>query len=307
MIRMQSSKYADHFSGRNLALDEDDLQRLKRVLEAAELAQVSREPTQQGPDEEGSQGTIGEPSTFFQHCMQRLEKTVAALSHGLVRREFGESPFDSPVVSYAAHRAINDNGGWVPANQFTSLVSALIHCMQLWLASYCMSALPSAEVNKSFTLEGLLRKECSQFLVNSSRSPIAELSYWRLMAGLTKNDSVTPPTTSVSDDHKVVTHRDLTMQLVDWRQSLQQLISEATELLDEKLLFGLHGVPKFPLWRLQDDASDRRPGKSFLDCARNQLHAAENWLIRQIQATSQLFDRFVRSDSDTHAVGLDAD
>ena len=54
--------------------------------------------------------------------------------------------------------------------------------MQLWLALHYFGRLSPVEGHSgALSLEELIREECNRHLVNTSRGPVAELSYWRLL------------------------------------------------------------------------------------------------------------------------------
>lgn len=225
---------------------------------------------------------------------QQLRQAVTRLSIGLVRQQYGGDIFDSPIVSFAAMRALGDHGGWLRGDQFTGVLSALIHCSQLWLACHCIGLHPEAQ-SDSLALDQTLKVECGLYLLNNKRGPVSELSYWRLMAGLKTNDSVRPPTTLINDAGTTITHRDITLTIQAWRDSLQRLLGEARDILDGTLLLGLSGVPRHTPAMLQDDMGDCRPGQSFVGCRQNGLEVVENWLAKQVRASPDLRAQFLQS------------
>jgi hypothetical protein len=79
--------------------------------------------------------------------------------------------------------------------------------MQLWLALHYFGRLSPVEGDSGgLSLEELIREECNRHLVNTSRGPVAELSYWRLLTEKARNDTVTHPITTVSPDLTEVYH-----------------------------------------------------------------------------------------------------
>ena len=121
------------------------------------------------------------------------------------------------------------------ANQFTGVLSGLIHCSQLWLACHCLSLHPPEAEQDVEAIHRIFKTECGLYLVNNTPSPVSELSYWRLIAGVKTNDTVRPPTTVINDDATAITHRDVTMDIQAWRDCLQTLVTKSTELLDDAL------------------------------------------------------------------------
>ena len=79
--------------------------------------------------------------------------------------------------------------------------------MQLWLALHYFGRLSPVEGHSgALSLEELIREECNRHLVNTSRGPVAELSYWRLLTEKARNDTVTYSITTVSPDLTEVYH-----------------------------------------------------------------------------------------------------
>ena len=112
-----------------------------------------------------------------------------------------------------------------------------------------------------------------------------------------------PPTTLINEDGTSITHRDVTLSIPAWRASLQQLLSEAREILDGTLLLGLAGVPCYLPAMLQDDLGDTRPGRSFVTCSRNNLETVDDWLTKQIRSSAKLRKRFLQAEPDSSSVG----
>ena len=166
--------------------------------------------------------------------------------------------------------------------------------MQLWLLAYCVR---KWERNRSSDvhLEHIVREQCQQFLVNTNSSPIAELSYWRLLTWTASNDAVRHPVITINNDCTQISHRAITLGIEAWREGLRAMLVSASELLKNTLLLGLDEAPHYPVSMLVDNPSDLRPGKSFLDDPRNELHAVQDWLFRQLQADSQVRGRFFKA------------
>ena len=70
------------------------------------------------------------------------------------------------------------------------------------------------------------------------------------------------------------------------------MLDMASELLRDELLFGLDDVPHYSIAPLVDSPTDLRPGQSFLDDFRNELHAVRDWLFERLQADLGLRHRF---------------
>ena len=196
------------------AIDGDILEELAAVVTHAEDTLDARREGNTNPRSPSSikSGRDSDPedqglARASVRCFRALRQAVTRLSTGMVRQQYGGDIFASPIVSYAALRALADHGGWLPSDRFTPILSGLIHCSQLWLAAYCIGRHSEAR-SDLLALDQTLKVECGLYLLNNKRGPVSELSYWRLMAGLKNNDSVRPPTTLINADRTKITHRD---------------------------------------------------------------------------------------------------
>ena len=220
-----------------------------------------------------------------------LIDTVDRLSIALVRQLRYQDPFSLCVVTYCATWALNKHGAWVHAADFRPFLSGMIHCMQLWLLSYCLHQ--HRRQSPQPTLQDFVRDQCQLHLINTTSGPIAELSYWRLITRAARNDAAHPPVTTITDNCMQVNHGDIELRLPAWRQALQALLREAISILDTDLLFGLGGLIDRPADSLQDNMAELRPGQCFLDDPRNGLHAVRDDVVNQLLKTPELRLRFV--------------
>ena len=222
-----------------------------------------------------------------------LRDAVDQLSMSLVRQEHDRSQFQCGVIAFAAFLTLTPSGAWVSAADFGSTLSGLIHCMQLWLLGYCLWEFPNLSTPTS--LQQFFLEECQRFLLNTTATPVAELSYWRLMSRTASNDSIQMPITTVSTDLSQVSHSSIVLQLDDWRVKLRQLLDHASQTLNDILLFGLHAIPVYPVSSLFDNFADHTPGHCFLDAPTNGLHAVQDWLFHRIRQDTTLQKRFFKT------------
>ncbi|KAI4264672.1 MAG: hypothetical protein L6R42_000232 [Xanthoria sp. 1 TBL-2021] len=199
-----------------------------------------------------------------------LYKEVQELSYYLVRFRFEGSSFTSPLVGFMALNALDHQGAWIAAHNFTSFISGVIHCMQLWLLGYRYLHVGDSAGQQSL-LEESVRTECRQYLVNTTATAAAELLYWRLLTWTASNDTVHHPVTTMNADCTQVNHSGIELNIDSWRGALRELLGSAEDLLAESLLLGLDNVPIYTASTMYDTPSDTRPGKSFLDDPRNRL------------------------------------
>lgn len=90
-----------------------------------------------------------------------LSTTIAQLSVYLVRFEYEESPFASPIIGFIALNTLESNGAWIAAHNFTFVISGMIHCMQIWLLGYHYAT--KAQSSPPALLQVLVREQFQRF------------------------------------------------------------------------------------------------------------------------------------------------
>lgn len=142
----------------------------------------------------------------------KLIEEVKEVSIMTVRYLHSGNAFQCAVVRDCAFQALRSDGSWTPAQLYSPFLSGMIHCMQLWLILYCFESTEKLD-SDSGHLEDLVHVECNQHLVNTTRSSIAELSYWRLMSRTASNDTVTHSVTYLNEEQTIVNHLHLEMNI----------------------------------------------------------------------------------------------
>ena len=224
-----------------------------------------------------------------------LRVAVDRLSIALVQQYSDGSAFSLYVVAYSATRTLDKHGAWYAADEYRPFLSGMIHCMQLWLLSHCLQQ--QMRQDPPSTLQDLVRAQCQLYMVNTTPGPIAELSCWRLLCHAARNDNPRPPVTTLTDDCMVVNHADVELRLPQWRKALETLLREAANILNDTLLFGLQGLADYPVESLHDNMAERRPGLSFLDDPRNQLHTVRDNVLQHLFSQPDLRRRFFLAEA----------
>ena len=149
---------------------------------------------------------------------RRLLHAVIELSATLIRQKYKSDAFQCSVISFTGLHVLNRHGAWMVDANYAPFLSSIIHCIQLWLLEVCISECNDSPDFKS--LQKYVETQCRRFLININSCPISDLSFWRLQAWATRNDSVRAPFITVSPDRMQVTHHLVVLKLPIWREVL---------------------------------------------------------------------------------------
>ena len=226
------------------------------------------------------------------HAIELLQ-TIDEFFIALIRYRWEQFFFNNFVIEFVVLHTLNEEEVWIFVKNFFSRINDWIHCMQLWLLIYCVR---KWEKKRSFdvNLKQIVREQCQQFLVNTNFNLIVELSYWRLLIWIVNNDVVRHSIIMINDDCTQINHRTITLSIETWREELRAMLVSISEFLKNILLLNLNEVFHYSIIMLIDDSNDLRFEKNFLDDLKNELHAIQNWLFRQLQTNSQVRDRFFK-------------
>ena len=273
--RILTAKYLDVQSKINHSLRE--LKRLAETLHAVNKLELSLVECLNMFEVEFESDLSDDSSTSVQSLRLDAQTFIQAVDNlfiALVRYHWQDSSFGSLVVGFAALHILNEEGVWIPARNLSSRLSGWIHRMQLWLLCYCLRKKKRFEFEDE-KLQDIVRAECQHYLINTCFSSIAELSFWRLLIWTVSNDIVRHSVITINDNCTRVSHATITMNIEKWRAGIYFMIDTVIELLKEELLLGLDASHYF-IVMLIDSSTDLRPGHSFLDDLRNELHAVRN-------------------------------
>ena len=261
-------------------------------LEYKDCYQIAPSSPLNSGDSSADEVAAEKEATLIAHAAA-LSNAVFCLSSELTMVELPRDSFSSPVVAYSAIRTLSPTGAWKSSHEFSLFLSSMIHCMQLWILCQCLDEEEDMQKwEASPSLFSLVKDKCNSFLVNTSSSPIAELSYWRLLTRSVGNDSVWHLVTTLNDNCTRVSHMQIDLSLDCWRSALQNVLRQAGDILDSNLLLGVEEVPLFLLTCLHDSPSNHSPGQSFLNDSRNNLGEIKDWLFARLHSSTDLQGRF---------------
>ena len=271
-----------------LLYPDDDIQ--SRVDDMAEALQELRVANTHDASIEDCIGSSKYRTSPLPLHAKTLVDAVSVLSTDLVRQTRRQDPFSLAVVAYSSLYTLNQDGAWKAASEFRPFLSAMIHCMQLWLLDHCIRH--CEEISPALDLSDYAAEQCRLHLVNTSGGPMAELSYWRLITRSSKNDTPRPPVTTLTDDCMQVNHADLELRLPAWRQFLRDVLHEASELLENTLLFDLSNLPTYTASSLHDNLTRTEPGWSFVQDPRNHLTLVKDSVLNYLRVDEGLRKHF---------------
>jgi hypothetical protein len=222
-----------------------------------------------------------------------FDDRVRVLSVSLIRQPLEKSRFHSPMLSYVGARALNAGGGWKFVGSFTGILSGLVHGLQLWIL--IQSQRESFEEGSS--LQHLLKEMCDDWLVNTGRTPAAELNGIRLLGLAIARDTPSEPSTYWNKEGSAVTYLDRTLEMDQLRRWVAEVLVKAEKALYDDCLFAIEEPPEIDPSKLRDIIGRTSPGFSFVSDRRNVLQHEQYWLVNCVMATpSILHNKFTAVD-----------
>lgn len=111
-------------------------------------------------------------------------------------------------------------------------------------------------------MESLLKQECERLLVGTTHSPIAELSYLRLLTWKVSNDTILHPVTTINGAEP---HLHVALPFDKLRSGLHAILEESEQVLECDLMFNLHAAPRIKTEHLVHNPSKLASSFCFLD------------------------------------------
>ncbi|KAJ9624572.1 hypothetical protein H2203_005307 [Taxawa tesnikishii (nom. ined.)] len=115
-----------------------------------------------------------------------LKEPAIAISRFLIQQHLAGSPFESPLLAYAAMLSVNSRYGcWEEPGSFNHHLSALIYCGQLWTFRFACDAVDEQRpggVDEEESDDGLdeeLDAQMRRYFTNTVSKPLSYLLLWR--------------------------------------------------------------------------------------------------------------------------------
>ena len=268
---------------------------VRAVLEVTEnLAELEDGEEWDGAQHEGRKTLSREQE--LQRWQQRLDTVILGLSMSLISHPLENYRFQSPLLSYAAIRALATNGSWMHPFQYTPFLSGMVKSAQLVLMAQALQehTRQANDERRWLTLEKQTERLVRQWLANDRDTPLAELNMIRLYGQKIARTSLPPFMVSWSRDQQTVAYRDKMLHLGRWRAHNQGLLRRARTLLDKELLLGFEDAPRVLAHQLQDVMTESRPGYHFVNDPRNGLSEQQGWLWQRLSGSLKHLERFAR-------------
>ncbi|KAI9813745.1 MAG: hypothetical protein M1826_002390 [Phylliscum demangeonii] len=203
---------------------------------------------------------------------EMLELSMDPRVRTLVEEPLLSSPFNSPMMSYAAARGLGNQGQWLPAGRYTSFLSGMIYSGQLWLVAASLS--PSGS-----SLQDLVKRR----LANRQEAPLAKLSLLRLEGFEISRDEVPAGYISWDAAGEQVRYKAKALTLTQWRQLNQGRLRRAQDILQQELLMGFDDQPRLHACDMRDVMSNTDPLFSLVRDARSEVDALRGWLLQRVK------------------------
>lgn len=236
-----------------------------------------------------------------------LKSSVAAITMALIQQHLAGSPFDSPMLAYAAMLAVDTKScAWEEPGSFNHYLSALIYCGQLWVFRLCCDTVDARE-RRGYESEedddGLdeeLDRQMRLYFSNTVSKPLSYLLLWRrrLFAIAPVTMVNRPATWDLA--RETVTYQGICVSMEDIRRLLQHTLKSARDSLFERLMFGIDYLPRLKPAHLQENDHERRMGWWFGKHAENKslLNGSEDVLVEHVASTPELRRLYLEEQMD---------
>ncbi|KAG9956697.1 hypothetical protein KCU61_g9631, partial [Aureobasidium melanogenum] len=166
-----------------------------------------------------------------------LKAPAVAFARAIIQQHLKGSPFESPLIAYAAMHSVNRFSHWEEPGSFNSNLSALVYCGQLWIFRFACervdrrSASLAVERGQAAAdddnmdegddgLDGELDLQMRRYFTNTVSKPLAHILLWRRrLFNIAPTTMVNRPA-SWNLDHTTVTYRGQSISMDEVRTVL---------------------------------------------------------------------------------------
>ena len=272
-------------------VDRDVSALIKFMNESSKSSQGARRSkgskgARSSPSTESTPGAKSDPGydaelERFEAC---VDQSMLVLLVSLIQHRLPESEFDSVMLSFCAALAWDQTQQtWMKENEFGSLLSHIIYCVQLVVILYARSLVEKGEHEE---MQDGIQEMQKTWLANNTRGPIARINAIRLYAMAVGRSSVTPAQIRWNAEGTTLFYGAFTYEVGFLAQEIGYYLDHARIIFQRDLCLGLPDVPQYDLTALQDNWDSRKPGHSFILDPRNEelLEGGAEWLLENVRA-----------------------
>ena len=260
-------------------------------------------------DSEDSGDDSGASAAGNQDREQRLAELkdpAIAFAKTIIQQHLGGSPFDSPLIAYAAMLSVNRFGSWEEPGSYNSHLSALVYCGQLWVFRFaCERADHKRNIQASMVdrgndnedddddddgLDDELDSQMRNYFTNIVSKPLAYILLWRRRLFSIAPITMVNRPAAWDLAQRTVTYRGCSISIEQVRTLCRQTIDRAHRTLFHDLMFGAEHLPRLTPKDLHENDSERAPGWWFGKHPLNatMLHGHKEALAEHVASTEQL-------------------
>ncbi|PWI64632.1 hypothetical protein PCL_09489 [Purpureocillium lilacinum] len=254
---------------------------------------------------------------------ERMDRLALETAMSWLDHQFKESHYDSTIISGLAVMGMRDDGGWVPAIDYTPVYSAVIKVARMLVVyhSYLqrqdevaelMERMDEDEARETATsIFTIVREKVQRFMTvvahepHALPTPMDWIFDTRTYGMHIRYD--TPAGGTIDWDGDCIKHRKIAFSMNKLHNMLHALVGEARQSLAELTAVGpasIEALPPIEWSRLEDDHSEDRVGYSFLQDQRNGwLTKGDEWVLQRISESKAHRKAWFSNDSSIRASG----
>lgn len=252
---------------------------------------------------------------------ERMDRLALEMVMSWLDHQFKESHYDNTMISGLAVMGMRDDGGWVPAIDYTPVYSAVIKVARMLVVSHSylerqdevaklMETMDEEEARETATsIFTIVRRKVQRFMTVTTHKPDAlptpiDWIFGTCTYGMRIRYD-TPAGGTIDWEGDCIKHRKVKFSMNVLHNMLHALVGEARNLLSELTAVepaGIESLPPIEWSRLEDDHSEDRVGYSFLQDQRNGwLSKGDDWVIKRIVESKARCRTWFSEDSTVRA------
>ncbi|KAF9487665.1 hypothetical protein BDN71DRAFT_602419 [Pleurotus eryngii] len=248
------------------------------------------------------EGTFCVPELIQPIAITPVQKGILGLLRTLytqIPREASDGNLFSPLLRFIVLKSLGSDRQWLQARQVTQIIAVFLFC-----GRQVMMAIMSDVIEKGkLTQFKMAYESVRPFLDEVNEGPIPAM--YLLIRPLhqmasSENGAEEFTANDFSGDSVLVNGR--VIHFTDIRNFVERVVEEATRIIQEKLLFGLHDVFKSTQDAIYDDLQNTSVRYSCFMDPRNGFAQQQDLLLRTVLSHPKVCGRFHYVDKDGRIV-----